>query len=108
MSDKTPAIVRTIVPIIVGNVLTKVIPGLDPTDPFVNTLVDTAVSGVYYVGVRYLEEYNPKLGYLLGIAKKPAYSTEPAPSPGPDEHLEAVVVDDAPVEGDEFVEPDAP
>lgn len=95
MSSQAPAFVRTLVPFIVGPLVARA--GFDVTDP--NTLaIVTAVSGyLWYVLVHTVELRYPQFGYLLGIAKAPAYSTEPAPSPGPGEEVEAVVVPD---EGD--------
>lgn len=92
MSDKTPGIIRTITPVIVGSVIARVIPGIDPTDPTVLLITSTLLTSAYYVAVRYLEEVNPKLGYLLGVAKKPAYSSQPAPSPDSGQAVVAVVV----------------
>jgi len=92
--DRTPAFVRTLIPIIIGPLVARFAPGVDADDPTVLLLVSAVVSYVYYVGVRYLEAYNPKLGYLLGIAKTPAYSKEDAPSPGQGEAIEAIIVVD--------------
>lgn len=92
MTDQMPAFVRTLVPFVVGPLVARL--GFDVTDP--NTLaVVTAVAGyLWYVVVHTVELRWPQFGYLLGVAKAPAYSPEPAPSPGPGEELEAVVVDE--------------
>lgn len=92
MSDKTPGIIRTITPVVVGSLIARVIPGIDPTDPTVLLITSTVLTSIYYIAVRYLEEFNPKLGYLLGIAKKPAYASGPAPSPDAGQDVVAVVV----------------
>lgn len=38
---------------------------------------------VYYAGVRWLEPRVPAIGWLLGLAKQPAYSPAPAPAAEP-------------------------
>jgi hypothetical protein len=72
------SIVRTLVPVIVGAVLTWVTTlgvELDPEFEGALTLVITAVfTAVYYIAVRLLETHvTPKLGWLLGSAKQPDY-----------------------------------
>jgi hypothetical protein len=52
------------------------------------------IQAAYYVVGRALERWKPSLGYVLGIAKQPAYSSADAPAPAEGEHLEAVVVKD--------------
>lgn len=93
--DLTPSFVRTLVPIVVGPLAARFMPGIDPTDPTVLLLVSGVISYLYYVAVRVIEMEFPKMGYFLGIAKAPAYSQHDAPSPGVGEHVEAVVVEDA-------------
>lgn len=74
------AYVRTGTPIAAGPILVAIAGqfGLDLSTEQVLLLVP-AVSFLYYVLGRAMETYNPKLGYVLGIAKTPTYSTEPAP-----------------------------
>ncbi len=93
MSDKAPAFIRTGTPLVTGPAL-----AIAADELFGLTLnttqavvLSSSIGFVYYVVVRYLEEYNPKLGYLLGIAKKPAYSDQPSPSPDTGQAVEAVV-----------------
>lgn len=86
--------VRTLVPIVIGPVIARIMPGVDPHDPNVLLVVSAIASYVYYVVVRLLELKAPQVGYLLGIAKAPAYSSAPSPSPDTGEHVEAVVVPD--------------
>lgn len=98
-SQQTPAFVRTLIPIIVGFLVARF--GVDSNDPTTALVVNSVVSYLWYVVVHTIELKYPQFGYLLGIPKAPAYSPADAPSPGPGEHMEAVVVADAP-------DPDAP
>ena len=88
--DQATSYVRTGVPVAVGAFLTWALHKagivLDGHDSAVALLVvNGAVTWLYYVLVRVLETYWPTGGYLLGIAKKPAYD---GPRPGPlDERL---------------------
>ena len=92
MTDLMPSLIRTLVPILVGPLVARF--GLDVTDPDDLALVSAVISYAFYVLVRVVETKFPVAGYLLGIAKAPAYSPEPSPSPGPGEDVEAVVVPD--------------
>jgi hypothetical protein len=95
--SQTPAYVRTGTPISAGVIVTLILNyfGVELGDAM--TSVVTGLSaGAYYVLGRALETWNPKLGYVLGIAKQPAYSTEPAPSPGTGEEVVADVVPETP------------
>lgn len=61
--------IRTLVPLIAG---TLVAAGVDVG--LADSVTTLIVSAVVYVAVRLMEEYvNPKLGWLLGIAKSPTY-----------------------------------
>lgn len=88
MTDQMPAFIRTLMPFVVGYLATRF--GLDSNDP----LLSAGVGYAFYVIVHFVELHYPQFGWLLGVAKAPAYSTEPAPSPGPGEDVEAVVVPD--------------
>lgn len=104
--NQTPAYVRTGTPIAAGPIIVAIASqfGLDLTVEQA-LMVVPVVSFLYYVLGRALETYNPKLGYVLGIAKAPAYSNEPAPSPGPGEEVVAEVVpEESPQPVDEPVE----
>ena len=94
-SGLSTSFIRTLVPIVIGPIIARFTPGLDPHDPNVLLVVSAIASYVYYVVVRLLELKAPQVGYLLGIAKAPAYSSAPSPSPEAGEHIEAVVVPDA-------------
>lgn len=92
--NTTPALVRTGVPMGVGSALIFVAQafGLELTVDQALILAPV-VMWLYYVAGRALESFDPKLGYVLGIAKAPAYSPKPSTSPDRGEDLVAVVVD---------------
>lgn len=91
LSTQAPGFVRTLVPVIIGPLAARF--GFNATDPTTLMYTSMIASYVYYVVVRILENYFPTLGFLLGIAKQPVYSTAAAPSPGAGEDVVAVVVD---------------
>lgn len=78
------SIIRTTVPLIVGwVVVTLAKNGVEIDDDTKVMLVSAATSAVsflYYVAVRLLERWKPKLGWLLGVAKQPVY-VEPVEVP---------------------------
>lgn len=86
LTGQTPAFVRTLTPYAVGYLATRL--GLDSDDP----LLALGVGYAFYVVVHVVELRWPRFGWLLGVAKAPAYSSAPAPSPGAGENVEAVVV----------------
>lgn len=72
------SVVRTIVPLIVGYVLSLwASAGVEPDPEFATALtgaLTVAFGALYHIGVRLLETYvTPKLGWLLGLAKQPEY-----------------------------------
>ena len=101
MSSQAPAYARTNAPIVAGPVLCFIAKkfGMDLSVEEALILVPL-VSSAYYTLGRMLEAWKPKLGYVLGVPKQPAYSDQPAPAPGPGEEVVAVVVDDTGEEGD--------
>ena len=97
MTAQTPAVVRTSTPPAYAGALIYLAQrflhiNLDTNDILVLLPV---VSAAFYIVVRALETWKPALGYILGVAKQPAYSPEPSPSPADGEDVEAVVVPDA-------------
>lgn len=76
------SIVRTIVPLVVGGVLSLAVAINVPLDPEFETLLaallTALLTALYYVAVRLFETYiSPKLGWLLGYAKSPdSYSRD--------------------------------
>lgn len=79
------SIVRTLVPAIVGSVMTwlattglEIDPGFQPA---LESVLFAGFTGVYYIGARLLERYvSPRFGWLLGAAQSPdSYSPGPAP-----------------------------
>lgn len=95
------SLVRTFTPIIVGAVLgwfTTTGITLDPEFETSLTLVIGALfAGLYYLAVRLFELYvSPKFGWLLGLAKSPAYETPepvliPVQGPSRDDVLASLV-----------------
>jgi hypothetical protein len=84
------SILRTIVPIVVGAVLTFLVKHnvLDPDTTAeaeqLTLVLNAVVTGAYYVVVRFLEtKVAPSFGWLLGLAKQPGYEPGPAPAPPP-------------------------
>lgn len=69
------SIIRTVVPVIVGLVVSLALrAGIQLDDASVTSVVTSVVTGVYYVVARFLEtRVNPSFGWLLGLAKQPAY-----------------------------------
>ncbi|MET4780795.1 hypothetical protein [Glaciihabitans sp. UYNi722] len=73
------SIVRTFVPIIVGAVVAFLVSAGINLDGQFEVLLTTLLTGVftaiYYLLVRIFEVYvSPKFGWLLGLAKPPAYA----------------------------------
>lgn len=70
-----PSIIRTVVPIVVGLVLSApLVSGWDIDAGALEVVVTGAVTGAYYTVVRLLEEHvAPRFGWLLGLANRPAY-----------------------------------
>lgn len=69
------SVVRTLVPVIAGWVLSlPVSSALGLTSDQVTTGLTMALTGAYYVAVRLLEHANPKFGWLLGAPIKPTYA----------------------------------
>lgn len=99
MAELSPALVRTLVPIVIGPLVARFFPGVNVEDPNTLLLVSGAVSYLYYVLIRLCETKYPKLGYLLGIAKAPAYASGPGPSPGTGEHATVFITPDIPPVG---------
>lgn len=74
MNDQLVALVRTVVPMVVGLLLAAAAKAnIDIDGAALNGVVDALVIGVYYVVVRQLEQRWPRFGVLLGIPKQPTY-----------------------------------
>lgn len=102
------SLLRTITPVVVGILLTAALKaGISIPDGLATDTVTAVLTGAYYTLIRVLEvRFHAAWGWALGLAKAPAYSTLPAPSPGDGEVVAAVVVPDAaPVAGDGLVPP---
>jgi uncharacterized membrane protein (DUF441 family) len=78
MKDLVPSLIRTYVPVIVGQfVAWLALKGVNLDDKTVVSLTATVggiITAVYYLAARLLERYvSPKLGWLLGRATPPVY-----------------------------------
>jgi hypothetical protein len=93
-NNQTPALIRTWTPILVGALISFLTArGIDLDDSTSTALFLTMtalIQGVYYTVVRLIEVKAPQFGWLLGLAKAPAYSKEDPPAPAP------AVVDEVP------------
>jgi hypothetical protein len=75
-ANNVPAIVRTVVPIIVGTVISWLLSrGFDLTQyqNAVNAWLIPVVAGLYYALFKWLESRWPFFGWFLGLAKQPLY-----------------------------------
>lgn len=76
--DFWDSVVRTLTPLIVGQVLAWLaLTGVEVDSEFATSLtllVGAVLTGVYYLGARIFEVYvSPRFGWLLGVAAAPAY-----------------------------------
>ena len=70
-----PSLIRTLTMLIVGWLIAiPVVNAVGVTSDQLTTLVQLGVTGAYYLLVRLLERVNPAFGWLLGLAKQPAYA----------------------------------
>ena len=71
--DFATSVVRTIVPFLVALLGPKAAAwfGIDASQ--LDATLTVLVGGVYYAVIRLLELYVPQFGWLLGIARPPAY-----------------------------------
>lgn len=86
MSDFGSSVVRTLVPVIVGAVISALLYlGVeldDGTKAALVTVTTGVVTGLWYVIFRFLEtKFSDQWGWLLGLAKQPEYPSTP-PSEG--------------------------
>lgn len=79
MSDFLTSLIRTYVPIAVGAVVswlaTRGINLDSAAAAGLASFLTGILSAVYYLAVRLLEKKFPQLGWLLGSAKKPEYTS---------------------------------
>lgn len=83
MSDFVISLVRTVVPVVVGSLLSWLITlGIElPADAgsSLSLGIQALVIALYYAGARWLELRWPAFGYLLGTKKEPVYVTPVSP-----------------------------
>lgn len=79
-TTQTPALVRTIVPMIVGAAAAWLLAVLGITLPLepATEVVTAILSGAYYALVRWLEQKAPAFGWLLGSPRQPVYTDSTA------------------------------
>lgn len=69
-----PSVLRTVVPLIYAMLVRwGVVEWLDPENLFVTNLITVVVTALFYVLLRYVEQYWDKIGWLLGYGKQPVY-----------------------------------
>ena len=75
MNDLLASIIRTLVTIAVGLVTTAAVRlGVTIDTAAATALAQSIITGAVYSIVRLLEErIDPRFGWLLGVARKPAY-----------------------------------
>lgn len=94
-NPQLPAYVRTYIPLLVvllGRELSK--HGFNVDNELLNVVVGIVVGAAYYAIIRALEAHKAQFGWLLGVAKQPAYLPGPAPKPETGEDVVAVVEPD--------------
>jgi len=77
LSNFAIAVIRTLVPIVVGWVVALLAAANIPISPEVETgavlSLSTLVASLYYIGVAWLERRFKWVGWLLGVARNPVY-----------------------------------
>lgn len=71
------SVIRTIVPVIVGLILTQLLRlGFDIDEASLTAVLNGLLISAYYVLVRWVGERYPAAEWLLGSPKTPAYDSE--------------------------------
>lgn len=74
MTDIRDSVIRTFVPLLVGWLLAMAARyGFDIDRATLTTVVQAAITFLYYTVVRVLETLRPKAGVLLGVPRAPTY-----------------------------------
>lgn len=85
MGDLLKSLIRTIVPVIVGLILSVAVKaGLEIDPGQLTQVVDAIVIGLYYALVRFGESKHPGVGWLLGLPVSPQYAPTPRETTGTD------------------------
>ena len=75
LGDMITSWIRTIIPALVGLIIVQLANlGVDIDSGALTVVIDGAVIGLYYVAVRFLENWKPFFGVLLGVPKAPTYT----------------------------------
>lgn len=72
--DLLPSLLRTFVPVLVGLILGVLGSTAVGFEEQLTAVISAAITLVYYLVLRLVEQKWPKLGILLGSAKKPTYT----------------------------------
>lgn len=73
-----PSVLRTVVPLIYAMLVRwGVTEWIDPDDLFVTNLITVVVTALFYVALRLMERHWDKIGWLLGYAAPPVYTSGP-------------------------------
>lgn len=69
-----PSVLRTVVPMIYAMLVRwGVVSWLDPDNRFLTGFITVLVTAVFYIVLRFAEQYWDKIGWLLGYARQPVY-----------------------------------
>lgn len=75
MSNYVTSVIRTLVPLVVGTVVSFLAEnGLDLDQEQITAWLIPLVVGVYYAVARFIELKVPAAGWLLGVPKQPGYA----------------------------------
>jgi hypothetical protein len=78
MGDLLRSIVRTLVPVVVGLIISTLAQaGIDVDEGALTTFIDSVFVGGYYAIVRLLETQSEAFGWLLGLPSPPSYDASP-------------------------------
>lgn len=75
MEDQLKSIIRTLVPVVVGTIISALATaGIEIEESLLYPLVDALFIGGYYALVRFLESKDERFGWLLGLPSAPHYA----------------------------------
>ena len=77
MEDLLKSVVRTLVPVVVGLVISGLATaGIELDEALLYPVIDTIFVGGYYTVIRFLETKEEKFGWFLGLPSPPQYKKE--------------------------------
>jgi len=81
MSDTTTSIVRTLVPLVAGWIITYLVSlGFNIDQAALERVLYGVITGLYYIIERFIEQKWPAFGVLLGSTQQPSYEGSHAAS----------------------------